>query len=321
MSNRRRITTTAVGIVLMGALAACNVTTDPDYIGLYYNQGSSDGNEFDHCTKPGGNESEWNNEIVMLPTSSMRWTIDDVDSANSHDLVVVSTKPTKDQPSGVQVKVSSQTSFVLNTYCDSTGGTIKKFWESVGRTKHADTAEGMNNIVKERFVPILAKVTRDVIRNYEADALVGNINNVQAEASKLIADQFASELNRAMGGPFFCGPSYQKGTNECPPVEMFLISVEYKDEGIQAARNEKQKALEEAAAKLARAQGEAAALVAEAKGKADAAAELAKLYASKGWVDLQKQIIAAQALVDACKAAGNGCTLVVGSDGQILTVK
>jgi pectate lyase len=103
------------GIALMGSLAACTVVTDPDYIGLYYNQGSSDGNEFDHCTKPGTTESDWNDEIVMLPTSSMRWTIDDAAGANSNELIVVSTKPTSEQPSGVQVKVSSQTSFVLNT--------------------------------------------------------------------------------------------------------------------------------------------------------------------------------------------------------------
>jgi hypothetical protein len=57
--------------------------------------------------------------------------------------------------------------------------------------------------------------------------------------------------------------------------------------------------------------------VAEAKGKADAAKELAKLYATPGWVALQKEIIQQQALIEACKAAKE-CRLIVGADGNLI---
>jgi hypothetical protein len=75
--------------------------------------------------------------------------------------------------------------------------------------------------------------------------------------------------------------------------------------------------VELAAAQLAKAQGEAAALVAEAQGKRDAANAVGALYNSPGWVALQKQIVASQALVDACKAAKE-CRLVVGPDGTVI---
>lgn len=317
--NRSRTTALAlaacVGLV---ALTGCTSTTDPDVVGLYYMQGSSDGNKFGHCTKPGQTDDyEWNNEIIYLPTSLRTWTINDNEGADSKEPIIVSAAPQEGQPSGVQVKVWNQTKFHLNTFCDDSGGVVKEFWEKVGRRYGANTDEGWRRMLNDLLVPTLQKVTRDVIRTYSADPLVGNINGVQTEAQTKIATLFGAELNRMAGGNFFCGPSFVRAKADCPVVEFSIIDVEYKDDGIQAARNEKQKAVEEAAAKLARAQGEAAALVAEAKGKADAAKELAKLYATPGWVALQREIIQQQALIEACKVAKE-CRLVVGADGNLI---
>jgi regulator of protease activity HflC (stomatin/prohibitin superfamily) len=164
---------------------------------------------------------------------------------------------------------------------------------------------------------VLQAVARDAARQYSADDLVANANNAQTNTQEEIGKQFAATLSRTAGGPYFCGPSFDRAKSECPAIQVSIVQVEYADPGIQAARNEKQKALEEAAAQLARAQGQAAAAVAEAKGKADAAKELAKLYSTPGWLELQKQIQQAQALVEACKAAAQ-CNLFVGSNGQLI---
>ena len=317
----KKVGAVALASMLMIGLTACTSVTEPDQVGLYYLQGSSDGNKFDHCTKPGlPDDYEWNNQIIYLPASLRTWTIDDGESADTKDPIVVSTKPQEGQPSGVQVNVWSQTKFVLNTFCGAKGdgGVIKAFWETIGRRYHADTDDGWRKMLLETIIPALKKVTRDVVRTYSADELVGNINGVQSTAQDQIAAEFAKELNRLAGGPFFCGPTFTSTSAECPAVQLILTSVEYADPGIQAARNEKQKAMEQAAANLATAQGVAAALLAEAKGKANAAAELEKLYKLPGWIDLQKQIIQAQALVDACKAAKE-CVLVAGSNGNVWT--
>lgn len=300
-------------------LTGCSSTTDPDMVGLYYMQGSSDGNQFDHCTDPGKTDDyEYNNQIVYLPTSLRTWTINNNDGADSKDPVVVSAAPQEGQPSGIPVKVWSQTKFFLNTFCDDDGGVVKDFWEKVGRRYGADTEAGWRRMLNDLLVPNLQKVTRDVVRTYNADKLVGNIDGVQTEAQGKIANLFAAELNRMAGGQFFCGPSFNRSSKDCPAVELSIIDIDYADDGIQAARNEKQKAVEEAAAKLARAQGEAAALVAEAKGKADAARELSKLYATPAWVALQLEITKANALVDACKAAKECVIYANGAGGLVL---
>ena len=256
-------------------------------------KGSSDGYQFDTCIEPGQTgDAEWNNEIIFLPTNLRTWTIDGVPEygpqgqvvkwnpapgADSGEEIVVSAKPEANQPSGVQVRVATKTSFNLNTYCDKAGGKVREFWEKIGRRYHANTEQGWKDMLNAELVPTQKTIIRDVIRGYNADAFIANLDAVQAEAQKIIAERLAVEFNRIAGGNFFCGPSFNRLKPECPQLELLVIGVEYADPGIQAARNEKVKAVELAAAKLAAAQGEAAALVAEAEGKRNAAAALNNL--------------------------------------------
>lgn len=317
MTKTKRIGAVVLVTALGLGLAACTSTTDPDQVGLYYLQGSSDGNHFDHCTKPGQTDDyEWNNQIVFLPTSGRSWKISDDDGADSKDPIIVSAAPQKDQPSGVQVKVWSQTKFVLNTYCDDNGGEVKPFWEKTGRRYEADTAEGWRKMLLDNLVPALQKVTRDTIRLYGADALVGNIDGVQTAAQKAIGESFSTELNRLAGGPYFCGPSFDRTKPACPPIEFAILDIEYADPGIQAARNEKQKAMEEAAANVARAKGLAEAAVAEAQGKVEAAAKLRGLLDNPAWLKLQLAQMDLQA-VQACGQNPN-CHMVIGADGNLV---
>lgn len=317
--NKSTRTTAVLAALVVGGLAltGCTSVTAPDEVGLYYMQGDLDGNKFSHCTTPSETDDYvWNNEIIMLPTSKRTWKISDDDQADSKDAIVVSAKPQEGQPSGVQVKVWSQTNFLLNTFCDASGGVVKEFWEKTGRRYEANTAEGWRRMLQDNLVPALQKVTRDVIRTYSADALIGNIDGIQTTAQTDISKLFAVELNRMAGGPYFCGPSFNRASKDCPPVEFAILNIEYADPGIQAARNEKQKAIEEAAARLAKAQGEAAALVAEAKGKVDAAKELEKLYANPAWVKLQLAIMDLEAIKH-CSAQPN-CKMVIGADGNLV---
>lgn len=318
MSNRIKLagaaTLTAGALLLSG----CTSVTEPNQVGLYYNVGDLEGNVFDHCTVPSMTDDfTMNDEIIYLPIDLRNWLIADRDDADSRSGVVVSTTPEANQPSGVQVRVWSNTSFMLNTYCDTNGGTVKVFWENIGRRYKAETEDGWKTMLEKIFVPALEKATQDVVRSYNADQLVGDINGVRAEAQQKIAARFTAELKAATGGDFFCGPTFDRSKPECPQITMILSDVDYADGGIQEARNEKAKQIELAAAALEKARGEAAALMAEATGKKNAAAELAKLYANSNWVKLQETILKTQALIEACKVAKD-CKLIVGADGNLI---
>lgn len=307
-----------VGISLLtGVLATgCSTVSDPDQVGLYYMQGPSDGNQFKECIEPGKTgPAEWNNAAIFLPTSLRTWNIAE-NGGDTDKAVVVSTQPEANQPSGVQVKVWSTTSFYLNTFCDKDGGVVRKFWENIGRRYSADDDAGWKLMLVQVLVPALEKATQDVVRGYTADALVGNVGGVRAEAQDKISAQFTAELKRLAGGDYFCGPSFNRAKSECPEIEMIIRDVDYADPGIQDARNAKQKAIELAAAKVAEAEGNAKAAVAQAQGEVDAAAKRGTLYENKAWVQLQlaqKQLEAIQAC-----ASSDKCTIIVGSNGNVI---
>lgn len=324
MSNRIKLGAGAVLVAGALVLSGCTSVTEPDKVGLYYKVGDLDGNVFDHCAEPSKTDTmPVNDEIIYLPINLRNWLIADRDGADSRSGTVVAAAPENGQPSGVQVKVWSNTSFKLNTYCDAKGGVVKVFWETIGRRYKANGEPGWNDMLNKIFVPALEKATQDVIRSYKADDLVGNIatptapSGIRAEAQAKIALAFTAELKRATGGDFFCGPTFDRTTNVCPSIEILISDVDYNDGGIQSARNKKQEQIELAAAELERARGAAAALMAEAKGKADAAAQINKLYQNPNWVRLQDTILKTQALIEACKVAKE-CKLIVGADGNLI---
>ncbi len=251
----------ALAALALGVTACSYPTPAPDQVGLYYNQGSVDGYQFGYCIDGGksNSEQEWNNSVVYLPTSVRTWNVATDEGADAKEPIVVPTKPRKDQPSGVPVAVWPQANMELNSNCNDiegfTGGTLRKFWESIGRRKQADTDPGWKAMMLVTVVPALQKAVRDVVREYDADALVANAGGVLTEVQTKISERFAVELERLSGGKFFCGPAFERGNPTCPPVELIVKDVDFANPAIQAARDEKQRAAESGAAKLAEAEG------------------------------------------------------------------
>lgn len=323
------------------ALGGCSTVADPDSVGLFYLKGTSDGYKFQECINPGEtgpSETELfgdNDELIQLPINGRTWVIDGqqvlgpdgktmiwvpAPGADSGEEIVVSAKPEENQPSGVQMRLATKTNFKLNTFCDEGGGVVREFWEKIGRRYYvADPANWWKNMLLAELVPAQKAVIREVARDYSADPFIANLNGMQGDAQNKISERLAVEFNRLTGGNFFCGPTFNRAKSDCPGLQLIIIGAEYADAGIQAARNEKVRQIELAAAELEKAKGIANALVEEAKGKKNAAAEVANLYNSPGWVALQLQILQLEA-VKACAGNAN-CHMMIGGNGQIFSVK
>ena len=320
MKPRTRIwkilTVAGLASAVLMSTTACSTVAASDKIGLYYHQGPEDGDKFSFCIEPGQTNSyEWNNKVYFLPASLRTWNIGGPGS-DSDTPIVSSSLPQDNQPSGVEVQVWPKFSFYLNTFCDEDGGMIRPFYEKICKRYSCDTDAGWIKMLEDVLVSALDTATRDVTRLYKADDMVGNVNGVRIEIQQKIAAVFTTELKRMAGGDYFCGPGFNRVSPNCPPIEVMVKDVSYNDPQIQAARNEKQKNAELAAAQLIKAQGEAAALLAEAEGKANAAAEIAALYQNPAWVRLQEMIIQAE-MVKACGANPN-CHMIVGADGNVI---
>lgn len=288
--------------VLMGT-SACAEIAEPDKVGLYYMEGQSDGYSFGHCIDPGkSDDALWNNSVVWLPNNIRTWNIAP-EGGDTKTPITVASKPEPTQPSGVQVNVWSQTNLTLNTTCVDKNSILVKFWERLGRRYAADTDNGWRTLLLNTVVPALEKATRVAVRTYSADELVAGTVLPQLQSD--VSTEFGKELKRVTGEDYFCGPGFVRGSTTCPAVEILIKDVDYADPGIQEARNNKQKALEQAAAQ-----------VAEAQGKVQAAAAQQELYKNPAWIQLQLAQVRLEQ-VKACAASAK-CTIVMGVDGQVM---
>lgn len=316
-----------IAVVIFGimGLTSCAASTPSDQVGLWYEQGPLDGNKFLKCKDPGsGQDFNWNDQIYNLPTNVRTWNIASDGSGDTDQGLVVMGKPAEGQQSGVEVLVYPQTNLKLNTYCgpnnDNANSPLVQWWNNLGDRYDADTEAGWLNMLKNTVIPALEK-GKNALRVYTADELV--LGSVWAEAEKAFATSFMTELTRLSGGTYFCGPDFSRtdpggklwaSEAPCSPVQVSIKDVDYRDPGIQEARNGKQKALETAAANLAKAQGDAAAKIAEAQGQVEAAAKLATLYANPAWVALEQAKLETEQ-VKACSTGAN-CRIVIDKSGR-----
>ena len=157
-------------------------------------------------------------------------------------------------------------------------------------------------MLSNTIVTALETSSRSVVRSYTADDLVSG--QKREEVQQKIATLFQSEIKRVVGGEYFCSPAFDRHNGQCGEVQILLKDVDYANPNIQAARDEKQAAVEKATA-----------LVAEAQGKVDAANKTGTLYNNPAWVELEKAKLQLQ-MVQEC-AKNQNCTIVLGADGGV----
>jgi hypothetical protein len=326
--TKRLVFAVAAGALLIGSAAACTTTTSPSHVGLYYYVGPSEGNEFNHCTVPSKTDSPYpvNDEIWYVPVDGRTWYIDDTDGADSKELTLVTAKPEPGQSTGAAVKISSQTSFYLNSYCgtatdahpggDDKNSPLIQWWQKYGRGYGADVDPdqsaqdqrndpGWVNMLRQVLVPALNTAIKDTAKNYPASALVSGaanspmtVDGVERKGLRTeIGESLASELKRLTGGEYFCGPSFTRASPECPNVEV-TTQAEYASADLLLAQGEKQAAAERAQA-----------AVIEAQGKVDAAAKLGSLLNNPAWLEYQKALLQLQAVQECAK--NPNCTIVM----------
>lgn len=293
------------GVLLVPFLSACGQIAAPDAVGLWYRQGQIDGNQFDHCMKPGVTDDyNWNDNVFWLPNNVRTWNIAP-SGGDTNQALVVTAKPDAGQQSGLEVLVYTQVNFKLNTWCGAdekdSNAPLVQFWNNLGARYKADTEQGWLSMLNNTVVPALEKA-KNTLRGYTADELV--LGSVWSAAEIEFGKTFSSELERLSGGDYFCGPDFVRSSPDCSPVQVSIKDVDYRDPGIQSARNDKQKALEESQAAVARAQG------------AVAAADAQKaLYNNPAWVQLQ----IAQVQLETAKAcaASQKCTMIIDGSGNV----
>jgi hypothetical protein len=208
-------------------------STDANRIGLHYGGGVIEDKKFKSIIPPGST-----NKLIGPGDTMYTYPIDqrsyiiggagaDTDSAD--EVTVVS----KDN---VRLGVRVQVYFTLNRDKD----VIKSFHERIGLKTDAYTDRGWDEMLQSYFRPQIDRALAAVGTDYNWAELYNN-ESKKAQFQTAAAKEFTRLLPAAVGGDYFCGPSYT-GSNECGELSFTIQKPTPLDKGIIDGLEAKQRA-------------------------------------------------------------------------------
>jgi hypothetical protein len=207
--------------------------TDANRIGLHYGGGVIEDKKFKSIIAPGST-----NQLIGPGDTVYSYPIDQrsyiiggagADSASEDEVTVVS----KDN---VRLGVRVQVYFTLNRE----QAVIQSFHERIGLKTDAYTESGWNEMLQSYFRPQIDRALAAVGTNYNWAELYNN-EAKKAQFQTAAAKEFTRLLPAAVGGDYFCGPSYTGG-NACGELSFTIQKPTPLDKGIIDGLEAKQRA-------------------------------------------------------------------------------
>ncbi|TCO48594.1 SPFH domain/Band 7 family protein [Kribbella antiqua] len=207
--------------------------TDANKIGLHYGGGVVEDKKFKSIIPPGST-----NKLIGPGDTVYDYPIDQrsyiiggagADTDNADEVTVVS----KDN---VRLGVRVQVYFTLNRSED----VLKSFHERIGLKTDAYTDSGWNDMLQAYFRPQIDRALAAVGTNYNWAELYNNEAKKSAFQTAA-AKEFTRLLPAAVGGDYFCGPSYT-GNNACGELSFTIQKPTPLDKGIIDGLEAKQRA-------------------------------------------------------------------------------
>lgn len=312
--KRMKHRTASLGLALVMGIAGvgCSQQAPVDQIGLYYSGGPLEGRKFQRVITPGSGSTVLGiaDDVFWLPYGQRNYIVSkDVNEGDRKkaDFIRVPAR------GGVLMDFEISVFFKLNTATDDLkgfkGGTLRKFWENIGKKYNANEEGGWDLMLNDNLRKVIETSMRQLVFTYTVDELYANQEGAvsgKADAIQKIQDEIAARLkdniNVALGGTYFCGPTFDRNKpGDCPPFQFIINSAEPVDGGIRDSFS----AQRVAANGVITAQNQAQAQKAQAEGTA-AAQNALKGNLSAEYLELQR----IEALKDCARS--QGCTLIIG---------
>ena len=298
-------------IVVIQFLAGWKATP-VDQLGLHYTGGPFEGQKFVEIIDPGsGNRFlGLQDKLILLPVTQRDYTASGDQGSDGAAIVA----PAR---GGVEMQFEVGAYFTLNTSPD----VIRRFYERVCVKFACDDEDGWDEMLRVNFRRPIEQAIQQSIREYSVNELYAGqpeqgaseeeATAILARVQEEIAADLKENINRVLGGDYFCGPTFDRSNPDvCPDFEFQITSAFPTSESVREAFAENA-ASQQA---IVTAQNEAAAAVAEAEGQAEAQAALNGLYADPNYI----AYLNALALQEC--ASNSNCTLVVSPGGTNVNV-
>ncbi|MEV8375022.1 SPFH domain-containing protein [Kribbella sp. NPDC056861] len=208
-------------------------STDANKIGLHYGGGVIEDKKFKSIITPGSTNKMIGpgDTVYAYPIDQRSYIIGGAgaDTENADEVTVVS----KDN---VRLGVRVQVYFTLNR----DKAVIQSFHERIGLKTEAYEDRGWNAMLQSYFRPQIDRALAAVGTNYNWAELYNN-EAKKAAFQTAAAKEFTRLLPAAVGGDYFCGPSYN-GSNGCGELSFTIQKPTPLDKGIIDGLEAKQRA-------------------------------------------------------------------------------
>lgn len=207
--------------------------TDANRIGLHYGGGIIEDKKFKSIIPPGST-----NEMIGPGDTVYSYPIDQrsyiiggegADSSTDDEVTVVSRD-------NVRLGVRVQVYFTLNRDKE----TLRSFHERIGLKTDAYIERGWNTMLQAYFRPQIDRALAAVATSFAWSELYNN-ETKKSQFQTAAAKEFTRLLPLAVGGDYFCGPSYT-GANECGELSFTIQKPTPLDKGIIDGLEAKQRA-------------------------------------------------------------------------------
>lgn len=293
-------------LVLIPFLATWKATP-VDSIGLHYSGGPIEGTKFQGIIEPGSGRRFLGlaDTLVLLPVTQRDYTASSAPGADGGPILA----PAR---GGVEMQFDVAAYFTLNTGDE----TIRAFYERVCVKFGCDSERGWNEMLRVNFRGPIEQAIQQQVRSFTVDELYAGVSDASApldetdeeavaileKVEEAIAADLRANINRVLGGPYFCGPTFTRNApDECPDFEFQITKAVPTSEAVRNAYAENSAS----AQRVIDAQNQARAEVEIANGQRQAQEALQGLYTDPAYI----AYLQALALQEC--AANSNCTLVV----------
>ena len=253
----------AVALALAPALLGSLEKTPRNMVGISYGGGPIEAARFQRVIQPGSGlfVNGLFDDLYLYPSDTQAYIVSksaEEGAVGASDSIV---SPSKDR---VQIEYQVAIYFKLNT------DRLRGFHETLGLQYRAYERGGWNRLIADTFRQQVENALQEETRQYEVAAIYGNAEDliaIQAAVERKLSDR----LIDALGAPFFCGPTFEPGS-ECAPPTFVIKKVDIPDDVAKAfeANRTSQIAVQTSENEIAQRAAEARAIEALNQGLAEA---------------------------------------------------
>ena len=283
-----------------------------DRLGLHYTGGPVEGQKFVKIIEPGSGQQflGLQDNLVLLPVTQRDYITGTSGDVDGPPIVA----PAK---GGVEMQFEISAYFTLNT----SPQVVRRFYERVCIKFGCTNEPGWDRMLLNNFRKPIEQAVQQSIRGYTVDELyAGEAREATTEEQVVsllvrVQDEIASDLkdniNRILGGDYFCGPTFDReNPDECPDFQFQIVKAVPTNQSVIDSFAENAASQQ----RVITAQNQASAEVAAAEGQRRAQEALAGIYTDPAYVAYL------QALATQECAKNNNCTLVVTPQGVNVNV-